>query len=330
MNVGEVFYKDTTIRDITSKNYLNQLCIIYNLITGEKISSVNKISGEKLANLLIDNKILLKTIFSNKYKSSSIRTKVVTIKAFLTRVLPEKSPKLKVYNTWFKELTIDLENKQSAGMKSATEKKQWTTMDDLIKIRNNMDKKITSEKLWSNNKLKKTQFDLLRDMIIISIHTLLENPRRNIWRTINILDIETFNKFKKTSVLKDNYLIYNADPMYLYLTKQKNGKIQEIQLRSINNTNIVENLILKYISKFNIKTNTFLFTNYKKLPISQVNYTRILKRHLGVGSSMIRKIYKTENTNIDDINVYNKLKNQAIGMGHSISTGFNYYVKNDL
>ena len=45
---------------------------------------------------------------------------------------------------------------------------------------------------------------------------------------------------------------------------------------------------------------------------------------------MIRKIYKTENTNIDDINVYNKLKNQAIGMGHSISTGFNYYVKNDL
>ena len=56
--------------------------------------------------------------------------------------------------------------------------------------------------------------------------------------------------------------------------------------------------------------------NKGDIELSTGAYTHILKKYLGVSSSLIRKIYISENK-----------KDEITGMGNSTATQYNYYYK---
>jgi len=173
--------------------------------------------------------------------------------------------------------------------------------------------------------LSKTTYNKLRNIFIVSLHIYLSNPRRNIWRIV----IYTSNKDYKSIPIderqKRNYLIQDKGILKLVINIQKNGTSQLISLYNVSAK--FTQILKKYIKKLSIQKNALVISNYDGGEITQNYYSNILKKTIGIGSSMIRKVFATENTNTDTITAFNQVTESARASGHAASTRIKYYVK---
>ena len=110
-----------------------------------------------------------------------------------------------------------------------------------------------------------------------------------------------------------------------YLNVQKNKLVQSIPL--CESVQKFKQLLHSYIKKLSIENGDLLLQKHGGGQLAQNYYSNILKKTIGIGSSMVRKIYATENTNSDAVNGFNKITNAARASGHAASTRIKYYVK---
>jgi len=318
--MNTLFENTTSIRDISKRNYLVQLKLIYNLIAKKSVDSINNINIKQFTSLLLNNQSKLKKILSSKYKPNTIRTKIIAIKVYFKFALEKGDKRIKSYDSWFDSLTAEID--KTAGQKTPAEKEQWTTMEALNEKMSELQKEFD---ILIKSPLTKTTYNKLRNIFICSLHIYLPNPRRNLWRTV----IYTSNKDYKSIPIderqKRNYLIQDKGILKLVINIQKNGTSQTINLYKISAK--FTQILKKYIKKLSIQKNALVISNYDGGEITQNYYSNILKRLLGVGSSMIRKFFATENTNTDAITAFNQVTESARASGHAASTRIKYYVK---
>ena len=214
--MNTLFENTTSIRDISKRNYLVQLKLIYNLIAKKSVDSIDNINIKQFTSLLLNNQSKLKKILSSKYKPNTIRTKIISIKVYLKLALGKDDKRVKSYDSWFDSLTADID--KTAGQKTPAEKEQWTTMEALNE---KMDILIKEFKTLIKEPLTKTNYNKIRNIFIVSLHILLPNPRRNIWRTVIYSSKKHHDSIPKETRDMHNYLIAGKD-MRLILNIQKN------------------------------------------------------------------------------------------------------------
>ncbi len=277
------------IKIITLKNYVRNIKTIVYKYTGKDIFTFN---NEYLLDFEDVETFIM--FLSNLQVSES--TKYTYLFAVITLLSLDKENyknEIKEYQFLYKQMGESLKKLP----KTENEEKQWTTIESLINKTKELGKDIST-------------FKKHRNFVIASLH-VLQPPRRNIARTL----IVTSTKPKKDN---KNYLVLGKPYYFIY----GNQKARTYNHERIDINTDLQNILKNYIEKYN--KSDFYTGNSLLLPTYQNNnkelstgaYTQILKKYLGVSSSMIRKIYISENKN-----------DEITGMGNSTATQYNYYYK---
>ena len=284
------------IKDITLKNYIRNIKTIIFKYTGKNLATFKTKPDMYSRQYLRDFEDVEKFILFLSNLKVAEATKYTYLFAVITLLSLDKEEyknEIKEYQFLYKQIGESLKKLP----KTENEEKRWTTMSSLIKKTNELGKDITT-------------FKKHRNFVIASLH-VLQPPRRNIARTLIIT-----TKAPKES--KNNYLVIGDQYYFIY----NDQKARTYNGERINVNRALQNILKNYIEKYNKSGfyvgNNLLLPTYNKgdIELSTGAYTHILKKYLGVSSSLIRKIYISENK-----------KDEITGMGNSTATQYNYYYK---
>lgn len=286
-----------TLKDISIKSYATSIRNIILKYTGVDIK--NKYDYSYLHYFKNVQKFIAFLEQTNLAKSSQ-STYLYAVIVLLSFDATNFKNELKEYKAIYKIKSDTLNNKP----KTINENKNWTTMKELLLI----------QKQMATN-LNKKSYKEYKNFVIISLH-LLQEPRRNIARTIRVLDESVFDNMPIED-LEANFLVLCKSPFFFYgdqKNSQRNGEVVQISTE-------LTNILLDFIKTFKIKNNQLLLSSKQgnDTMISTGAYTKILLKYLNIGASMIRKIYITE---------HKLLSNAPIKhMGNSTSTQYICYYK---
>ena len=247
-----------------------------------------------------------------RYKSSTVRTKLISVVACLK--IMDEPDLLKEYSSIVKQINDNTD----ATFKSESQKENWISKDDIMELWKKYDDEVAT--FANKRKISEKQQEILLRFMILSLYTLI-SPRRN-------MDYHKMLIVKKMLPNMDdkfNYLDLKTKCFYFnnYKTAGKyNQQIEQIPEKLFN----VIKIYLKHHSK---ECEWFLCIDGKPLPHSN-SITLILNKIFGkkVGCSMLRNIMATDA--LHEIQpLLDKVKEMAKKMGNSSSTLINNYIKKD-
>ena len=286
-----------TLKDISVKSYANS---IRNIILKYTDVDIKKTYKYSYLNYFINVKDFITFLENTDLSKSTQSTYLYAVIVLLSFDEVNFKSQLKKYKRIYKLKSDGLNNKP----KTKNENKNWTTMKKLLLIQKQIEKN-----------LNKNSYKDYKNFVIISLH-LLQEPRRNIARTIRVLDEKIFDKMEIKN-LDGNFLVLCNKPFFFYGDQKNSNRNGEVVMIDNN----LKNILLDFIKTFNIKNNDLLLSSRKgnNTIISTGAYSKILLKYLSVSSSMIRKIYITE---------HKKLSNAPIThMGNSTATQYICYYK---
>ena len=245
-----------------------------------------------------------------KYKSSTIRTKLISVVACLKTM--DEPELLNSYSDIVKQINDNTDNTN----KSTTQKENWMSKEE---IKNLWDQYNIEVATFANKRriTEKQQETLLRFMIL-SLYTLI-SPRRN-------LDYGRMIVVKKLSPdLSDTFNYLDLKTKCFYFNNYKTKKVYAQQVEQIPEP--LWNVIKIYL-KFHPKDcDFFLCVDGKPLPHSN-SITLILNSIFGkkIGCSMLRNIFMSDN--FKELQpMLEDLKQKCKELGTSPSTAINNYIK---
>jgi hypothetical protein len=215
---------------------------------------------------------------------------------------------LDIYNTEYIKL-------RSSNSKTEKEAKNWMSLKDLEKIRNNIFKTIQDFQILEKETLNKKQFNLLQDYLIASLFTYLPPVRLDYAPMYIIKDIKDLEDNK-------NYLLNSGRNKKKFIIQEfKTSKThKKIELEIPKKLNTIINLWLKYN-----KTNNFLINSQNKVMSANglgKQLSRIFTCNNKVATlNLIRHIYITEKVDLQKIKDNKEL---AKKMGHNTNTQEQY------
>jgi len=148
-----------------------------------------------------------------------------TQKALLASILvllnnDEKYKKeIKQYRNYLEVVNKKYEVVRSKKEKNIKESKNWTTMKELEKVRQDLKQKMRRRDIMRKSQLKQHEYDLLRNYLISALYTY-KPPRRNIYRNVVFISKKKYNKLKDDE-LKNNYLVFNGKVLFFHFGNQK-------------------------------------------------------------------------------------------------------------
>tara|TARA_R110000803_G_scaffold36306_1_gene78028 strand:+ start:63 stop:965 length:903 start_codon:yes stop_codon:yes gene_type:complete len=286
-----------TLKDISVKSYANS---IRNIILKYTNVDIKKNYKYSYLNYFINVKDFITFLENTNLSKSTQATYLYAVIVLLSFDEVNFKTELKEYKRIYKLKSDQLNNKP----KTLHENKNWTTIKKLLLIQKQMEKN-----------LNKNSYKDYKNFVIISLH-LLQEPRRNIARTIRVLHEKVFDKMEIKN-LDGNFLVLCNKPFFFYGDQKNSDRNGEVVMIDNN----LKNILLDFIKTFNIKNNDLLLSSREgnNTIISTGAYSKILLKYLNVSSSMIRKIYITEKK---------KLSNAPIThMGNSTATQYICYYK---
>ena len=286
-----------TLKDISIKSYATSIRNIILKYTGVDIENNY---NDSYLNYFIHVQDFITFLENTDLSKSTQSTYLYAVIVLLSFDEINFKTELKEYKRIYKIKSDGLNNKP----KTHNENKNWTTMKDLLLIQKQMKKN-----------LNKNSYKDYKNFVIISLH-LLQEPRRNIARTIRVVNEKVFDKMEIQD-LEANFIVLCKKPFFFYgdqKNSQRNGEVVMIN-------NDLKNILLDFIKTFKIKNNELLLSSKQgnDTMISSGAYTKILLKYLNISSSMIRKIYITEHKKISNAPIKN--------MGNSTATQYICYYK---
>jgi len=205
------------------------------------------------------------------------------------------------------------DKKGDVGEKTAKEKENWISWEEVSKIRDDLRSKVDE---FKGTKLTPEQYETLLHSVILGLYTYIQ-PRRN----QDYLDMYVIRG--EPSETTENYLVLDKKnkPTHFVFNKYKTSKKygqQKIELTP----ELVDvlTIFLKHHPLFKGKTRTAqnfkMLVGYDGTPLTAVNsITRILNKVFGkkVGSSMLRHIYLSSKYDIK------AMEDDASKMAHSLN-----------
>jgi hypothetical protein len=254
------------------------------------------------------------------YKPNTRRTYLISIVSLL-----KEEPKLKkLYQSYYTLLMEYNKELQQNNSKSAEQKENWITQDQVIEIYKKIENDV--EHLSQKKKITENEYKELLAFVILSLYTL-QPPRRNLDYQYMVI----VKKYNPDMDQKFNYL--DLENNMFHFNNYKTQKTYKTQSIPVNEE--LQKVIKMYLQfhphKSEIKKKTGIvpfLVNYQGEPFESKNViTRILNKIFDkkIGVSMLRNIYLTDkySSNLKD------LKDDAEAMGTSSNTAENNYIKID-
>ena len=296
------------VKDITIKNYVNFLNRISKAVSGKPLTNLNFLKDVDKVKDFLDG-----------LSFNSMRSSLTSIIVGLKAVQDPHSVLLQ-----YVELFLKAKNEyyEKLGTKEKSEKtiENWTTMKALLKVQKSWRKKILENHIDEKQGLTKKNQNILQNYLIASLYTL-QPPRRGIYGIVKLITTTEFKKLQG-SELKENYLVFSNSfrIVYFYFGNQKSAK------ESINNPIQKPSKKLKKVLELFLRFNhgrEYLLTNNRGTMLGLDGLGRHLIEIFGIGSTMIRKIYISENTKV----AHDLIDTIASKMGHSSSMARSSYLK---
>lgn len=289
-------WKNRGVSDNSIKLYLFQLRQLNGSEPIENIDFLRDVNG------------VLKQL--EKYKSSTIRTKLISVVACLKTT--NEAELLKEYADIIKKINDNTDNTN----KSTTQKENWMSKEE---IKNVWDQYNTEVYTFANKrKITEKQQETLLRFMILSLYTLI-SPRRN----MDYYKMKIVKKMTPEMSEEFNYLDLKTRCFYFNNYKTKKTYSQQIEQISDPLWNVIK-IYLKHHSK---ECDFFLCVDGKPLPHSN-SITLILNKIFGrkIGCSMLRAFDATND--LHEIQpLLDAVKVKAEEMGTSVSALLGNYIK---
>ena len=264
--------------------------------------------------------------------SNSVKKKMIA--SIMVAISPEKNNPPEKYRSFYNKLKSMLNKENgiylesvSNNKKSKKDEKNWTTMNELHKVRERLLKHIKA-KGYNFKKDKgvesKKDFFLIQKYLIASLYTLLA-PRRLIYADMKIVNQKEFNEIPEKEKEENAYLVnVNKSRKYFYYGKEsdKSSTDEAVKIdvpKSMNN-------LLNFWITINKKDHLLLNNLGEKL--SKNNLSKEVRsifsnKSKNISVNLIRKIFVSET-----FKKVNKDKEEiAEQMNHSVSVADNFYSK---
>jgi hypothetical protein len=264
--------------------------------------------------------------------SNSVKKKMIA--SIMVAISPEKNKPLEKYSSLYNTLKLMLNKENgiylesvSNNKKSDKDEKNWTTMNELHKVRERLLKHIKA-KGYDLKKDKgvesKKDFFLIQKYLIASLYTLLP-PRRLIYSDMKIVNKKEFDALSEKEKEDDAYLVnVNKSRKYFYYGKEadKSSTEEAVKIdvpKSLNN-------LLNFWTGINKKD--YLLLNNQGQKLSKNNLSKEVRsifsnKSKNISVNLIRKIYISER--FADVN--KEKKEIAEQMNHSVNVADNFYMK---
>lgn len=312
--------EDLEKRDLSEATTLQYIKTLINLhkkiYNHEQIKSLNFLKH-------VDK---IEDVISENYKDNTQKSIYNTLSSIL-HPLKEKKGYKKVYE-FYKEKANDLGDKiqkeTNKNEKTDTQKENWMSWDDILKIRNELHDDVDNIKKKKN--ISEKDYETLLKNVVLSLYTYLP-PRRNEYQNILIVpNDKDLDDKKNYYVLDENKFILNS-----YKTSKKYGS-QEIEVPDELEKAISNYLLYHTLFNNNKKKKKDyeipLLVNRSGQPLTQVNsLTRILNKIFkkNIGASMLRHIYLSDKYG-DELD---EMKEDADAMGHGLNMQKQYIKKDE-
>ena len=264
--------------------------------------------------------------------SNSVKKKMIA--SIMVAISPEKNNPPEKYKLFYNKLKSMLNKENgiylesvSNNKKSKKDEKNWTTMNELHKVREKLLKHIKA-KGYDFKKDKgvesKKDFFLIQKYLIASLYTLLP-PRRLIYADMKIVSQKEFNNISEKEKEENAYLVnVNKSRKYFYYGKDadKSSTDEAVKIdvpKSMNN-------LLNFWITINKKDHLLLNNLGEKL--SKNNLSKEVRsifsnKSKNISVNLIRKIFVSETFK----NVNKEKEEIAEQMNHSVSVADNFYSK---
>lgn len=264
--------------------------------------------------------------------SNSVKKKMIA--SIMVAISPEKNKPLDKYTSLYNTLKVMLNKENgiyletiSNNKKSEKDEKNWTTLNELHKVRERLLKQIKA-KGYDLKKDKgvesKKDFFLIQKYLIASLYTLLP-PRRLIYSDMKIVNKKEFEAIPEKEKEDNAYLVnVNKSRKYFYYGKEadKSSTEEPVKIdipKSMNN-------LLNFWTNINKKDHLLLNQQGQKL--SKNNLSKEVRsifsnKSKKISVNLIRKIYVSEK--FSDVN--KEKKEIAEQMNHSVNVSDNFYMK---
>ena len=296
------------IKDQTINNYIRFLNRIAKEVTGETLKSLNFLKDIQKTQLFLD-----------AMSFNSRRTTLIAIVVGLKSINDPHGVKA-IYDALLMKAKGDYFKSLNTQQKSAKTMENWTTMKKLIKIRKLWKKKVDDFNIVEKTELTKKQNDLLQTYLIASLYTMIP-PRRCIYGIVKLISTANFKKLTDEQ-RRDNFFVFSDSfrIMYFYFGNQKSATESKKHAKQ----KVPKKLrnVLELFLRFN-SDREYLLVNNRGGMLGLDGCGRHLKDIFGVGPTMIRKIYISENTKV----AHDLIENIASKMGHSVGMARASYVK---
>lgn len=303
--------KRPKLRDISVMNYANFINRLSKLVEGHEFKSLKFLKNVKKVNFYLDS-----------MKFNSMRNTLTAIRVALDAT--DDIHKIKsVYDTLFEKAKMVYEKNLLSNKKSAKTSANWTTLSALLKKQKALAKKVKEAHIADKQGLTSKNHKLLQNYLIASLYTLTA-PRRNIYASVKMMPMAKFKKLKPDVLSKNNYLVFTPAlrKIFFYFGVQKS----QIQAILHPKQKVPPKLfkVLKLYIFFNAN-NEYMLRNNRGGKFTSTGLSTRITLLLGVGSTMIRKIYVTEKTK----GSHEIIDTAASKMGHSVAMAKMAYLKMD-
>ena len=233
--------------------------------------------------------------------------------AILVALDSEDKPDKKLidkYQTVLKTLMIDVNKTIQSQEKSETQKKNWLDLDQIKKILNTMLANIDKDKLWSKERVSKTEYGLIQKYVLLRFY--VANPVRNNVSDTKVLSQIEYDDLKEDERLENNYLIRTGNKFVFKLNKFKN--VKRLGIKSIDIDDNINRLLTKF---FKINKSGWFFTlSNATEPLTSNGITKVFNSIFAeyadgkrLSSSMIRHISISDDLK-NDLTIAEKKKKE--------------------
>ena len=204
--------------------------------------------------------------------------------------------------------------------KTAKESGQWVNIKDLEKVLKKLGKEVRERNIGKKETLTRSDMKLLQKLVVASLYLLDNDPRRNVYATMDII--------KSTDDIEEgkNYLVVKGrNKKWFMIQDQKSKKFKGPQKIAVNSKlNKILNLWLKY------NTSKHLILNSKGNKMNTNQLTKYLNTIFSgtgkkISTTMIRKIFLSNEFGA----TLTRMEKTAENMGHTTKTAQKNYIKKD-
>ncbi len=311
------------VKDSTIRSYAKQL---------KKVNNGKDVSNFKFLNNTSD----ILSRLAQKKEDGSFKYSPSAQKLMLASILValKKDEKMsKAYDIYLKkaqEMSKAYYNGLAENRKTQRQSDNWVSIADLMKVVNDLVKKVRRRKIARKPTSELTSGDkqLLQDYLIASLYTL-HNPRRNVYADTRVISEKDFQELSGKERDSNNYLVVQSrNKKYFsladYKTRRSHG-VQKIPL--VSKLNTVVNIWRKHNPDsewlLHSRNGSKLTKNRLTKEIQRI-FSATGKRN--IGSTQLRHIFISEKT---DNKAFQQMQKMAEEMGHSVQEQQQTYYKKD-